>query len=99
LLSNAIKFSRKGVDPQVNISAKREKGFWEFAISDNGIGIPSSKTENIFTIFRTINADGEYAGAGVGLALAQKITALHGGKIRVDSEPNKGSTFYFTISA
>ena len=97
LLSNAIKFHRKGVSPYVTISAKMMRGFWIFAVKDDGIGIPDEYKQRIFIIFQRLHANSEYGGTGIGLAHCQKIVDMHGGKLWFDSEPGKGSTFYFTI--
>lgn len=99
LLENALKFRGAAV-PQINISAKKEVGFWEIAVADNGIGIEPAYFEKIFIIFRRLYADEtRYARSGTGLAFCKKIVELHGGTIRVESEVNKGSTFIFTLPA
>ena len=97
LISNAIKFRMNDNVPKISISADKEPGFWKFSLRDNGIGIQDEFKEEIFTIFRRLHARDRYEGAGIGLAHCQKIVNLHGGKIWVDSQPGKGSTFYFTI--
>jgi len=96
LISNAIKFCKPGTTPKINISAKEENG-WTFTIRDNGIGIADNHKEKIFLIFQRLHNKNDYEGTGIGLAHCQKIIELHGGKIWVDSQPNKGSTFYFNI--
>ncbi|MBO6606676.1 sensor histidine kinase [Psychroserpens sp.] len=96
LISNAIKFCKPGTTPEINISAKEENG-WTFTIRDNGIGIADNHKEKIFLIFQRLHNKNDYEGTGIGLAHCQKIIELHGGKIWVDSQPNKGSTFYFNI--
>lgn len=97
LISNAIKFRREGVAPQINISAEKEGDYWKFSVQDNGIGIIEEHKKKIFIIYQQLNARKEYEGFGLGLAYCQKIVDLHGGKIWVDSIPNEGSTFYFNI--
>ena len=96
LITNAIKYSRPGVTPEVHISAIEQPGSWTFSVRDNGIGIDSQYKDGIFQIFRRLHGR-DVAGHGIGLALAQKIVEAHGGKIWVESEPGVGSTFYFTI--
>jgi two-component system, chemotaxis family, sensor kinase Cph1 len=97
LVSNSIKFRRPGTDPQIQISAARENGHWQFAISDNGIGMEESDTERIFVIFQRLHTRTEYEGSGIGLSFCKKIVELHGGNIWVKSKPGEGSTFFFTI--
>jgi signal transduction histidine kinase len=96
LISNAIKYSRPGVTPEIHVSARKEEGCWQIAVRDNGIGIEPQYTEGIFQVFRRLHGR-DVAGNGIGLALAQKIVEANGGKIWVESEPGVGSTFYFTV--
>jgi signal transduction histidine kinase len=97
LMSNAIKF-KKGTVPQVKISYKKIEGHHLFSIGDNGIGIEPEYRDKIFEMFKRLHPIGEYMGVGIGLAICKKIVERHKGKIWVDSIPNNGSTFYFTIS-
>ncbi len=97
LITNAIKFRRKGHDPQVKISARVGPKHWEFSFQDNGIGIASKHQKKIFDIFKRLHLKHEYAGTGIGLAHCQKIVDLHQGELWVQSKPNEGSTFYFTL--
>jgi signal transduction histidine kinase len=96
LITNAIKYSRPGVTPEVHVSAREDQGSWVFSVRDNGIGIDAQYKDGIFQIFRRLHGR-DVAGHGIGLALAQKIVEAHGGKIWVESEPGVGSTFYFTV--
>ncbi len=97
LLNNSLKYHRHGVAPQISISVIRRGKFWQFAISDNGIGIGEEYFERIFIIFQRLHNKEEYSGTGIGLSIAKKIIEGMGGKIRVESVEGKGSTFYFTI--
>ena len=97
LISNAIKFQKKGTVPQIKISAQKENKRWKFSFADNGIGIATEHKQRIFSIFQRLHTKSEYDGTGIGLAHCQKIVDLHGGKIWVESKPNEGSTFYLTI--
>jgi PAS domain S-box-containing protein len=97
LISNAIKYRKQESAPEIDISVKRVNAGWEFAVSDNGIGIPSDQREKIFVIFQRLHGRDEYDGIGIGLAHCRKIAELHDGKIWVESELDIGSTFYFLI--
>jgi PAS domain S-box-containing protein len=96
LISNAIKF-RSENPPEIQVSAEHQNNVWRFAVKDNGIGIEPQYAERIFMIFQRLHTRKKYPGTGIGLSLCKKIVERHGGKIWVESEPGKGSTFYFTV--
>ena len=96
LVSNAIKFASDR-PLEIRIGARQEEVHWEFYVKDNGIGIEPIHFKSIFRIFQRLEAGGGRAGTGIGLANCKKIVEHHGGRIWVDSEPNAGSTFFFTI--
>lgn len=98
LINNAIKFHKPGIPPIVKIKAKEHIHFWEFIISDNGIGIPKDKKDKIFGMFQKLNDKSQFEGTGIGLAHCAKIIEMHKGTIKVDSELNNGSTFSITIA-
>jgi len=98
LISNAIKF-RGEEPPRVHVSAERKGWEWVFAVKDNGMGIEPEYHQRIFTIFQRLHGREEYPGTGIGLALCKRIVERHGGSMWVESEPGKGSTFYFSLLA
>jgi PAS domain S-box-containing protein len=96
LLSNALKF--RGKDPLViHITSRIENGMTVFSVKDNGIGIAPEHRERIFGIFQRLHTRAQYPGTGMGLAICERIVSRHRGKIWVESEEGKGSTFYFCI--
>lgn len=95
LISNAIKFSQQS--PRIHIEARLGNKEWVFSVSDNGIGIDPQYASRIFVIFGRLHTKSDYPGNGIGLAICQKIVNRHQGKIWVESELGKGSTFYFTL--
>ncbi len=96
IIANAIKFNRSE-HPAVSIRAEETAGVWTFFIQDNGIGIPPDKQQQIFEPFKRLHSAQEFAGTGVGLASCRKIIERHGGEIGLESEPGKGTTFFFRI--
>lgn len=98
LISNAIKFRKENVKPQITISFEEKVSEYVFQIKDNGIGIEEKFYERIFIIFQRLHNVSEYSGTGIGLAICKKIVALHSGKIWVKSKAGEGSTFWFTLS-
>jgi light-regulated signal transduction histidine kinase (bacteriophytochrome) len=96
LIQNAIKFRGKE-PPVVSVQAERAGQYWQFSVSDNGIGIAPEYAESIFVVFQRLHARTEYPGNGIGLAICKKIVERNGGKIWVESQPGSGSSFKFTM--
>ena len=94
LIVNAIKYCKN--EPRIHITAVQEEHNWLISIRDNGIGIPSQFTGKIFGLFQRLHQRNEYSGTGIGLAICKKIIDRHGGRIWVESEKDRGSTFFFT---
>ena len=96
LIDNAIKF-RGEAAPVIRIWAETDNGMHVFAVADNGIGIAAEDMQRIFTIFQRLHTRQEYAGAGIGLAICNRIVEQHGGKLWVESSLGAGSTFRFSL--
>lgn len=96
LIGNAIKYRGKQ-QPIVEVSATEEQDHWLFRVKDNGIGIDSQYTDQIFGLFKRLHSRQDYPGTGVGLAICQKIVERYNGRIWAESTLGQGSTFYFTI--
>lgn len=95
LIDNAIKFSSN--QPVVHVSDRLEGNKCVCSVKDNGIGIAPEYLNRLFMLFQRLHTRKEYPGTGLGLAICKRIIERHGGKIWVESEPGKGSTFYFSI--
>jgi len=96
LIGNAIKY--RSVDaPAICVAAARQDGAWIVSVADNGGGIAPQHHERIFRMFQRLHAAQEQQGAGIGLSFCQRIAERHGGRIWVESEEGRGSTFYFTL--
>jgi signal transduction histidine kinase len=97
LINNAIKFRGEDSRPIVLVNADSKANEWLFSVEDNGIGIADEHKERIFIIFQRLHTRTKYSGTGIGLAICHKIVTQFGGRIWVESEAGKGSTFFFTI--
>ncbi|MCB1487225.1 MAG: ATPase, partial [Bauldia sp.] len=96
LIQNAIKY-RGEATPEVRVSATRRDRFWEFSVTDNGIGIDPQFREKVFEIFTRLHSREKYQGTGIGLAACKKIIDRHGGLIWIDTAPDGGCVFRFTL--
>lgn len=96
LVSNALKY-HGDKDPKIEVGCAESPAHWTFYVKDNGIGIDFKFFDKIFIIFQRLHNKSEYSGTGIGLAICKKIVDIHKGKIWVESETGKGSSFYFSI--
>lgn len=97
LLDNALRYARTGVPPVVTVSAMRQGAFWRVAVADNGIGIAPEYHTSIFDVFTRLHGAGHTEGTGFGLAICRRVIERHGGQIWVESQSDRGSTFFFTL--
>jgi light-regulated signal transduction histidine kinase (bacteriophytochrome) len=96
LIDNGLKFN-KSITPRINVQCNIEQKYYLFAVKDNGIGIEEKYHKQIFNLFERLHTQEEFEGTGAGLAICKRIVENLGGNIWVESVPNEGSTFYFTI--
>jgi len=96
LVGNAIKFTEKG---EVAVQAAAANGAFHVAVTDTGPGIQLEDQKRIFEEFQQVDSSStrKKGGTGLGLSISKKIIELHGGRLWVESEPGKGSTFRFTL--
>ena len=97
LISNAVKYQKMGEPAVLHVSAVRTGSEWHLSFKDNGIGIEPEYFDKIFVLFQRLHTRMDYPGTGIGLAVCKKIVENHGGRIWVESEFEKGSTFYFSL--
>jgi light-regulated signal transduction histidine kinase (bacteriophytochrome) len=96
LLSNALKFA-DGTPARVEITCEERERDRVFAVRDEGIGIEPEAVERVFVMFQRLHTEKEYPGTGIGLAICKRIVERHGGRIWVESQPDSGTTFFFTV--
>jgi light-regulated signal transduction histidine kinase (bacteriophytochrome) len=99
LIGNAIKYRDPGRPLRIHLTSERHLRSWQISVTDNAIGVDAKYHDRIFGIFKRLHASSKYEGAGIGLAICQKIVERNGGRIWIESEPGRGSTFYFTCPA
>jgi light-regulated signal transduction histidine kinase (bacteriophytochrome) len=97
LIGNAIRY-RSSEKPRIHVAAEKRDKNWLFSVRDNGIGIDPQYKEQVFEIFKRLHSAAAYPGTGMGLAICQRIVEGAGGRIWVESELGRGSTFFFTVA-
>ncbi len=97
LIGNGLKYQSKDASPEIIIDCEEQDRGWLFSVADNGIGIAPENQEKVFLIFKRLHNRDEYEGTGIGLALCARIVERYHGNIWVESEPGKGSKFFFLI--
>ncbi|MBI1228053.1 MAG: GHKL domain-containing protein [Bacteroidetes bacterium] len=97
LLDNALKFIPKDRKPELKIKLAEAGEFYKISVTDNGIGIPIEKQDDVFTIFKRLHTKEEFRGTGIGLSICKKIVEGHGGKIWAESDGKRGTSFHFTL--
>ena len=97
LMANGVKFHKPNQAPVVHVSGAGQDAMFSFTVEDNGIGIEAQYLERIFTLFQRLHTREEYPGTGIGLAICKRIVERHGGQISVESAPDVGAKFSFTL--
>lgn len=97
IIDNSLKYSKADQSPEINIEVKEDENFWQFGISDNGIGIDPIYHHQVFNIFQRLHTKEEFTGTGIGLAICKKIVETHQGKIWIESTVDIGTSIFFTI--
>lgn len=99
LIGNALKFVASGRRPRIRLTADRRSGGWVLGVRDNGIGIKPEYLDQIFAPFKRLHGRDEFEGTGIGLSVCRKVVERHGGKLWVESKPDQGAHFKFTLHA
>lgn len=97
LVSNALKFTSRGVQPKVRLWAEPSAEFIQLSVRDNGIGICQEDQQKLFEPFKRLNSKTDYPGTGLGLAIVRRAVERMGGSVGVESEPGKGSRFWLEL--
>jgi signal transduction histidine kinase len=99
LLSNAWKYTVDAGQPRITFGMRRGSAGRIFFVRDNGVGFDMAYAPRLFVPFQRLHANSKFPGTGIGLVTVQRIVARHGGRIWAEAQPNKGATFFFTLSS
>jgi PAS domain S-box-containing protein len=99
LLANAWKFTSHRPHPTIEVGCERHHGQDVFLVRDNGAGFEMKYADKLFTAFQRLHAAAEFEGTGIGLAIVARVVRRHGGRVCAHAEPDRGATFYFTLTA
>ncbi len=97
LLSNAVKYTRDRTPARIHVFARREDGFTEYHVQDNGVGFDMRYADKLFGVFQRLHRETDFPGTGIGLANVARIVKRHGGKVRAEGEVDRGATFVFSL--
>jgi signal transduction histidine kinase/CheY-like chemotaxis protein len=101
LLSNALKYSSKNPQRAITVTGGKapepQRSMLQYSIRDNGVGFDMAHADKLFRVFERLHSSKDFEGTGAGLAIVERIIRRHGGRIRAESEPGKGATFFFTL--
>jgi light-regulated signal transduction histidine kinase (bacteriophytochrome) len=98
LVGNAWKFTSRSADAKIHVGATEREGRRVVLVRDNGAGFDATMADRLFEPFRRLHSQKDFEGTGVGLATVQRIVRRHGGQVWAESEPDRGATFFFTLS-
>lgn len=99
IIGNALKYSRKGITPVIQISCSKKDQYFEIAFKDNGIGFDEKYLPQMFTLFQRLHSKNTYEGTGLGLAICKKVIEIHNGSIWAKAEEDKGASFFVSLPA
>lgn len=98
LLDNAFKFTSKTAKALIEVGSYEENGKSIYFVRDNGAGFDMQNSGKLFQAFQRLHDTSEFPGTGIGLTIVQRIIKKHGGIIRMEAQPDKGASVYFTLS-